>query len=72
MEIYYFSGTGNSLYIAKKIKESFKDCNLIPIEKDNEKLKQVEIDIIPVIEDIKKRINRKLSNNYFQIFQYNF
>ena len=45
---------------------------LFPIEKDNEKLKQVEIDIIPVIEDIKKRINRKLSNNYFQIFQYNF
>ena len=32
MEIYYFSGTGNSLYIAKKIKESFIDCNLIPIE----------------------------------------
>lgn len=32
MEIYYFSGTGNSLYIAKKIKESFIACNLIPIE----------------------------------------
>ena len=48
MEIYYFSGTGNSLYIAKKIKESFIDCNLIPIEnisrfeKINQKYKKVE------------------------------
>jgi ferredoxin len=29
--IYYFSGTGNSLLVAKKIKEKIEDCNLISI-----------------------------------------
>lgn len=163
MEIYYFTGTGNSLYIAKKIKENFIKCSLIPIEtllhlekitpkskevgfvfpvyfgdipkfikriikkfdfsnveyifvipncysiagatfinlkkilktqnkninyenilfmpdnailfpieKDYEKLKQVEKDIILVIEDIKKKTNKRLSTNYFQILQYYF
>lgn len=33
MEIYYFTGTGNSLYIAKKLKESLENCELIPMEK---------------------------------------
>lgn len=161
MEIYYFSGTGNSLYIAKKIKEYVEDCELIsietlshfekitpqskeigfvfpiyfgdippllknilkrfdfsnveyifalpncysvvgatlvnfrkilkssgskidyenilfmpdnailfPIEKDREKLEQVEKDIPLVIEDIKNKVNKKLSTNYFEVFQY--
>lgn len=30
-EIYYFSGTGNSLYIAKQLKEKMEDVKLIPI-----------------------------------------
>ena len=29
--IYYFSGTGNSLFVAKKIKERIEDCDLISI-----------------------------------------
>jgi len=31
MEIYYFSGTGNSLYIAKEMKKRFPEAILIPI-----------------------------------------
>ena len=31
MKIYYFTSTGNSLYVAKKIKESLSDCELISI-----------------------------------------
>ena len=29
--IYYFSGTGNSLHIAKKLKEKLNECELTPI-----------------------------------------
>ncbi|MHA2125814.1 MAG: EFR1 family ferrodoxin [Promethearchaeota archaeon] len=32
-EIYYFTGTGNSLNIAKSIEDKLKDCELIPIAK---------------------------------------
>ena len=31
MDIYYFSGTGNSLHIAKEIKKRIPDASLIPI-----------------------------------------
>lgn len=31
MRIYYFTATGNSLYVAKKIKEQIRDCELISI-----------------------------------------
>lgn len=31
MKIYYFTATGNSLYVAKKIKEGLGDCELISI-----------------------------------------
>lgn len=162
MEIYYFTGTGNSLYIAKKIQESI-NCNLIPIEalistdkiipnsneigfifpvyfgdipefvksivkkfdlsnvnyifvlpncysligatflnfkkilnskgknidyentlfmpdnailfpieKDREKLEKVEIDILPIIEDIKNKAKKKSVTDYFQVLQYYF
>ena len=33
MRIYYNSATGNSLYVAKIIKDQFKDCELISISK---------------------------------------
>lgn len=33
MKIYYFTSTGNSLYVAKKIKEKIEDCELISIPK---------------------------------------
>lgn len=33
MKIYYFTATGNSLYVAKKIKEGLGDCDLISIPK---------------------------------------
>lgn len=33
MRIYYFTATGNSLYVAKKIKESLGECELISIPK---------------------------------------
>ncbi|MDU5105547.1 EFR1 family ferrodoxin [Clostridium sp.] len=33
MRIYYFTSTGNSLYVAKKIKESVENCELISIPK---------------------------------------
>ena len=32
--IYYFSGTGNSLWVARKISENLPDAELIPITKD--------------------------------------
>ena len=32
--IYYFSGTGNSLWVARKMQESFPEAELIPITKD--------------------------------------
>ncbi len=31
IEIYYFSGTGNSMFIAQELKKRLPDCNLIPI-----------------------------------------
>lgn len=31
MKIYYFTATGNSLYVAKKIKDKIEDCELISI-----------------------------------------
>ncbi len=31
IEIYYFSGTGNSLFIAQELKKRLPDCSLIPI-----------------------------------------
>jgi len=31
MDIYYFSGTGNSLYVAKELKKILPDVKLIPI-----------------------------------------
>lgn len=31
MKIYYFTATGNSLYVAKKVKEAVGDCELISI-----------------------------------------
>ena len=30
-EIYYFSGTGNSLFVAKELQKRLTDSNLIPI-----------------------------------------
>lgn len=34
IRVYYFSGTGNSLYIARKLASQFSGCCLIPIVKD--------------------------------------
>ena len=31
MEIYYFSGTGNSLHVTRELSRSFPDSSLIPI-----------------------------------------
>ncbi len=31
--IYYFTGTGNSLQIAKNVRDKLEDCKLIPIVK---------------------------------------
>mgnify|MGYP000849557727 CR=1 FL=1 len=31
VEIYYFSGTGNSLYVAKELQKRIPEANLIPI-----------------------------------------
>ena len=31
IEIYYFSGTGNSLYVAKELQKRIPETNLIPI-----------------------------------------
>ena len=33
MKVYYFTSTGNSLYVAKRIKEGLGDCELISIPK---------------------------------------
>lgn len=34
MRIYYFTATGNSIYVAKKFKDNIEDCELISIPKD--------------------------------------
>ena len=31
IEIYYFSGTGNSLFIAQELKKRLPECSLVPI-----------------------------------------
>jgi flavodoxin len=31
MKIYYFSGTGNSLYVAREIAKAFEGAELVPI-----------------------------------------
>ena len=31
IEIYYFSGTGNSLHVAQQLRKRLPDCTLIPI-----------------------------------------
>lgn len=33
MKVFYFTATGNSLYVSKKIQKSFKECELISIPK---------------------------------------
>jgi flavodoxin len=33
MDIYYFSGTGNSLFVAKELQKRIPDAKLIPIVK---------------------------------------
>ncbi|NMF03377.1 EFR1 family ferrodoxin [Clostridium beijerinckii] len=42
MKIFYNTSTGNSLYVAKMIKESFKDCELVSMSKA---LKENKFDI---------------------------
>ena len=50
MDIYYFSGTGNSLHIAKKLHERFPASNLIPIISllDKETIK-AEAEVVGII-----------------------
>ena len=36
MKIFYFTATGNSLYVAKRIKEKINDCELVCIPKISE------------------------------------
>ncbi len=31
--LFYFSGTGNSLIVAKELKKELKNCELVPIAK---------------------------------------
>jgi len=38
MKIFYNSATGNSLYVAKIIRDEFKDCELISIRKALKKI----------------------------------
>lgn len=46
---------------------------LFPVEKDIEKLKEMESTILPIIEDIKNRRRKvKFSTKYFQVLQYYF
>jgi ferredoxin len=46
--IYYFSGTGNSLAVAKKIAAALGDCSLVPIAS----LQKMNGDIIPPVERV--------------------
>jgi len=46
--IYYFTGTGNSLAVAKKIATSLNDCELVPIAS----LSKTSEDIVPTVERI--------------------
>ncbi|MGL5478407.1 MAG: EFR1 family ferrodoxin, partial [Clostridium sp.] len=34
MKIFYFTSTGNSLYVSKKIKENFEECDLVKISRE--------------------------------------
>ena len=50
MKIFYFTGTGNSLYIAKKIKESFRKTEIISIPQviDDEK-KEYDDEVVGIV-----------------------
>jgi ferredoxin/flavodoxin len=79
-EIYYFSGTGNSLYVAKELQKLIPEADLIPIagvmKSDNIKTKGDNVGFvfpchgltipIPVREFLKK-VNIKSSNYFFAI-----
>lgn len=41
MKIFYFTATGNSLYVAKRIKEKIRDCELVCIPKISEQEEMV-------------------------------
>lgn len=79
-EIYYFSGTGNSLFVAKKLKELLPDTKLIPIVKrikdNNYNIKGKNTGFIfpchgltiPIpVRDFLKRINPESSDYFFAI-----
>lgn len=79
-EIYYFSGTGNSLYVAKELQKLIPEADLIPIagvlKSDNMKTKGDNVGFvfpchgltipIPVREFLKK-VNVKSSDYFFAI-----
>ena len=79
-EIYYFSGTGNSLYVAKELQKLIPEADLIPIagvlKSDNIKTKGDNVGFvfpchgltipIPVREFLKK-VNVKSSDYFFAI-----
>lgn len=49
IKIYYFTGTGNSLYVAKKLSQKFNDCEIIPIIKALNETSIIEDDIIGIV-----------------------
>lgn len=79
MKIFYFTSTGNSLYVSKKIKENFEVCDLVKIsrELDNVIVEEEKIGIVyplhsfglpVVVEEFLKKIKFK-SNPYIFVVQ---
>lgn len=79
-EIYYFSGTGNSLYVAKELQRLIPEADLIPIagvlKSDNIKTKADNVGLvfpchgltIPIpVKEFLKKVNVKSSDYFFAI-----
>ena len=50
MEIYYFSGTGNSLHVARELAARFPDANLVPIIAAlNDKVPETRTDVVGLV-----------------------
>jgi hypothetical protein len=79
-DIYYFSGTGNSLYVAKELQKLIPEAKLIPVagvlKSDNMKTKANNVGIIfpchgltiPVpVREFLRKVNVKSSDYFFAI-----
>jgi flavodoxin len=70
--IYYFSGTGNSLYVAKKIQEQLRDAELIQItSKEQDRRPSIASDVLGFVFPVYAWGPPKLVEEFIKTAQFN-